>query len=372
MKARVLGDLTPQRFLRNYWQRKPLFVKNALREMASCFEPALLFDLALREDVESRLVLRERGRWRVEHGPFRRADLKRLPSRGWSLLVQGADMHLDAARALMDRFDFVPYARHDDLMVSLAPEGGGVGPHFDSYDVFLLQARGARRWRIGAQPDLTLVEGAPLRILEQFRPERELTVEPGDLLYLPPRYAHEGVALSESITCSIGFRAPSAEELVGSFLQWLPDALSSSGRYCDPGLALQRHPAQISTAMVRRIESMLRAIRWGRAEVERFVGAQLTEPKSQIWFEPPRPALPFARFLQHAQRRGVRLALKSRMLFRDRHFFINGDYVRARSGDCSALVALADARRLAPWTDPSPQAARQVYAWYRQGYVELL
>jgi 50S ribosomal protein L16 3-hydroxylase len=372
MNERVLGDLTPQRFLRSYWQRKPLFVKGAAPELARCFEPAMLMDLASREDVESRLVLRSRGRWSVRHGPFTRADLKRLPPRGWSLLVQGADLHLDAARALMDRFCFLPYARQDDVMLSLSPSGGGVGAHFDSYDVFLLQARGRRRWRIGAQRDLALEPRAPLRILESFRPQRELNVEPGDLLYLPPRYAHEGVALSECITCSIGFRAASAQELVASFLQWLPDTLRLEGRYRDPGLAPASHPAEIGGSMVRQFEKMLHAIRWQRGTVERFIGEHLTEPKAHVWFRGPERPLPFASFLRHAAQHGVRLAHKSRMLFRGELIFINGECVRTAARHRAALVALADARKLAPWRNPPSRAARQVYDWYRLGYVELL
>jgi 50S ribosomal protein L16 3-hydroxylase len=372
MEQRLLGDLTPQRFLRTYWQRKPLFVKGAAPELARCFEPATLMALASRDDVESRLVLYSRGRWSVRHGPFARADLARLPSRGWSLLVQGADLHLDAARALMNRFSFVPYARQDDVMLSLAPGGGGVGAHFDSYDVFLLQARGRRRWRIGAQRDLALEPRAPLRILKSFRPQREIAVEPGDLLYLPPHYAHEGVALSECITCSIGFRAPSAQELAASFLQWLPDTLRLEGRYRDPGLAPQAHPAEIGGPMVQQCERMLRAVRWQRDTVERFIGEHLTEPKAHVWFSGPKRPLPFASFLRHAAQRGVRLAHKSRMLFRGERVFINGECVRAPSRHRAALIALADERKLAPWRNPPPQAARQVYDWYRLGYVELL
>lgn len=372
MEQRVLGELTPQRFLRAYWQRKPLFVKSAAPDLARCFEPAMLMDLAVREDVESRLVLRRRGRWSVQHGPFERADLEQLPSRGWSLLVQGADLHLDAARALMDRFSFVPYARQDDVMLSLSPSGGGVGAHFDSYDVFLLQGRGRRRWRIGAQRDLALEPRAPLRILKSFRPQREIVVEQGDLLYLPPRYAHEGVALSECITCSIGFRAPSAQELVTSFLQWLPDRLRLEGRYRDARLAPPSHPAEIGGSMMRQLEQMLRAIRWQHATAERFIGEHLTEPKAHVWFRAPERPLPFASFLRHAAHRGVRLAHSSRMLFRGELVFINGESVRAPSRQRSALIALADARKLAPWRNPPPQAARQVYDWYRLGYVELL
>jgi 50S ribosomal protein L16 3-hydroxylase len=365
------GKSSAEAFVRTHWQRRPWFARSALTGFAERFEPAMLLELAGRDDVESRLVRRAGSRFSVEHGPFAPKALQRLPARGWSLLVQGADRHLPAARALMDRFDFIPYARQDDVMLSLSPPGGGVGAHFDSYDVFLVQARGRRRWRFGRQRDLALVPQAPLRILESFQPEREIVVEPGDVLYLPPRYAHEGVALDECITCSIGFRAPTRQELASSFLAWLPDALALAGRYRDRDPAVPRHPAEIGAAMVQEVETILAAIRWSRAGVERFIGEHWTEPAAQVWFRAPRTTLPFARFLHHAKCRGVRLALGSRMLFRRDHVFINGESIRVRGAARQALTALADEREAIPWRSRSLQAARHVYEWYRAGYVEL-
>jgi 50S ribosomal protein L16 3-hydroxylase len=366
------GALTAERFLRTHWQRKALFVASALTEIAQRFEPAMLIELAGRDDVESRLVRREGRRWQVEHGPFPRARLERLPSRGWSLLVQGADLYLPPARALMDRFDFIPYARQDDVMLSLSPPGGGVGPHFDSYDVFLVQARGRRRWRIGSQRDLALVRNAPLRILQSFRPEREYTVEPGDVLYLPARYAHEGVAIDECITCSVGFRAPSRQEIATGFLQWLQDHLRLSGRYRSRETASPRHPARIPSSMTREFEAMIAGIRWSRSMIEQFAGEHMTDPKANVWFQAPQPAMPFARFLAHARARGLRLALQTRMLFRGNRVFINGECVTMPAAARASLVALADERAAMPWRGRSLQAARQVYEWYRAGYVELV
>lgn len=371
MKRPPLGRLSAERFLRRHWQKKPLLVRAALSEFEAAFSVPELFALACRDDVESRLVTRGARRWSVTHGPFRRRELESLPTRNWSLLVQGVENFLPAGRALMARFDFIPYARQDDLMVSLAPPGGGVGPHFDSYDVFLLQVRGRRRWRIGAQTDLSLVEGTPLKLLARFRPEQELVVEPGDLLYLPPRYAHDGVAESDCVTCSIGFRAPGTQELATSFLQWLQDDLTLDGRYCDPRLQAQRHPAQVSSAMLSQVERMLAAMRWRRATVERFLGEHLTEPKPQVWFERPRRALAFAAFTARARRDGVRLALKTRMLYRGRHVFINGEAIAVPGPARPALRAFADRREAIPWASDSVWAARRLHAWYRCGYVEL-
>ncbi|MCC7079246.1 MAG: cupin domain-containing protein [Burkholderiales bacterium] len=371
MSEATAGAITAERFLRRHWQQKALFVRSALTEIGQCFEPAMLIELATRDDVESRLVRRERTRWSVEHGPFPRRRLERLPARGWSLLVQGADLHLPAARTLMDRFDFIPYARQDDVMLSLAPPGGGVGAHFDSYDVFLVQAYGRRRWRIGRQRDLTLKSGAPLRILKSFRPEHEYTVEPGDVLYLPARYAHEGVATTQCITCSVGLRAPTRQEITTSFLQWLPDKIALAGRYRDREKTLSKHPAQIASAMLREIEAVLAAVRWSRATVEQFAGEYLTEPKAHVWFRAPVRIVSFMRFSAHARSRGIRLAAATRMLFHGDRLFVNGESLSMPAAARAALIALADERAALPWRNRSAPAARHLYQWYRAGYVEL-
>src|SRR5262245_59526519 len=187
-----LGDLTAAQFLRRHWQKRPLLVRGALPECADLVRRDTLFALAEREDLESRLVSRNGDKWRVVQGPFTTRQLVRLPRAGWTLLVQGVDRALAAVQELSQRFAFIPYARLDDVMVSYAPSGGGVGPHFDSYDVFLLQGEGVRRWRVSRQRDLSLVDGAPLRILRRFRPSREWLLDAGDMLYLPPRWAHDG------------------------------------------------------------------------------------------------------------------------------------------------------------------------------------
>jgi len=362
--------LSAASFLRRYWQRKPLLLRGALPDIVDMFSASELRRLAMRDDVESRLVTYARGRWGLDHGPFRQSELKKPPTRLWSLLVQGVDMHLVKARELLDRFSFVPYARLDDVMLSLAPPGGGVGPHFDSYDVFLLQIHGTRRWRIGLQTDLTLKE-APLRILRNFQPQREFDVTPGDLLYLPPQYAHEGVAVTECITCSVGFRAPSRQELANAFLEWLPDMLHLEGRYADPGLAPTREPAAIATAMIDQTQQMLAGIRWKRELVEDFLGQYLTEPKPHVWFAPPEPTLSLDRFVKQARATGVRLSLKSRMLYRGERAFINGDAIEVPEPAREAVHALANQRILVPWRTRSTWATRTLYSWYCSGYVEL-
>ncbi|MGN6701754.1 MAG: cupin domain-containing protein, partial [Burkholderiaceae bacterium] len=247
----LLGGLTPAAFLAEYWHKRPLLVRQAVPDPQSLPSRDRLFELAAHDDVEARLIVRDRSGWQVDHGPF--FTLPSPKRKDWTLLVQGVNLHDGAADALLRRFRFLPDARLDDVMISYAADGGGVGPHFDSYDVFLLQAHGSRRWRIGAQSDLSLVEGAPLKILRGFAPEQEFILEPGDMLYLPPNYAHEGVAIGECTTCSIGFRAPSYQELGEAFLQFMAETIDLPGRYADPDLVPTRHPAQIGKTMLAQV-----------------------------------------------------------------------------------------------------------------------
>ncbi len=182
----LLGGLAPERFMRRHWHKQPLLVRQAIPGLSPPLNRAGLFALAQSDEVESRLLVRSGAEWRLRHGPISRRALPPLSRPGWTLLLQGADLHVDAARALLDRFRFVPDARIDDLMISYASDGGGVGPHVDSYDVFLLQANGRRRWQLARRYDPSLRPGLPLAILRQFLPEQEWVLEPGDMLYLPP------------------------------------------------------------------------------------------------------------------------------------------------------------------------------------------
>lgn len=375
MKSTLLGGLTPAGFLRRHWQKEPLFVRGALPDCGEWLTRAALFEWATRDNVESRLVMHSRGRWQVEQGPFPATRLKRLPARGWSLLVQGVEQHDPRAARLLQAFSFIPHARLDDLMVSYAPPGGGVGPHFDSYDVFLLQGKGKRRWRLNAQRDLALVEGAPLRILKNFRHTQEWITRQGDLLYLPPCHAHDGVALEDCMTLSVGFRAPRHQELAQRFLEHLQDGLSLEGLYEDRGLRLQRHPGELSKAMLQQFSRVLARIAWRDADVRQFAGRYLTEPKDLVVFATPRTVLTLAAFAGRAARGGVRLALASRMLFRGREVFINGEMYAMHTlpaDDRGLLMRLANRRELPPGAlQREGEVLALLYGWYRAGYVEV-
>jgi 50S ribosomal protein L16 3-hydroxylase len=368
----LLGGLAVERFLAQYWQRKALLVRAALPQFEGLFSRAQLFALAARDDVESRLIVRHGRRYALEHGPFRAAHLRRLPARNWTLLVQGTNLIDRRADALLRRFAFLPYARLDDVMVSYAAPGGGVGPHFDSYDVFLLQGFGRRRWRYGAQRDLTLRPGLPVKILQRFTPAHDVVLSPGDLLYLPPRYAHDGVAVEACATYSIGFRAPAHQELAEAFLDHVRDTLDLPGRYADRGLHASAHPAHLDAATVRRLASPLARIRWRNADVARFIGCFLSEPKPHVTFEPPAPIAP-RMFAARARRAGVRLDPRTQLLYDAREVYVNGASMRPGARTRAALRRLADARALdRAALQRAPAGLFDVlHDWYAHGYLEF-
>ena len=287
----LLGGITQAEFLRDYWHKKPLLIRQAIPGFQAPIAPQQLFALASQEDIESRLVTKNKGKWQLQQGPFE--QLPDATAKPWTLLVQGVNLVDPDADALLRQFKFLPEARLDDLMISYASDGGGVGPHFDSYDVFLLQAHGQRRWQISAQEDLTLIDGMPLKILKNFVPEQEFILEPGDMLYLPPHYAHDGVAIGECMTWSVGFRAPTYQELGVAFLQFMSDSIDLPGRYADPDLKPVKHPAEIGKNMLDRVARELRKVEFTADDIAIFLGEYLSSPKPSVMFDPPqRPLTP--------------------------------------------------------------------------------
>ena len=336
----LLGGLSPQRFMQRHWQKKPLLVRAAVAAARPLLDRAQLFELAAREEVESRLIVREGKRWKMRRGPLARRALPPVSQREWTLLVQGVDLHHAPARELLEQFRFIPDARLDDLMISWASDGGGVGPHFDSYDVFLLQLQGRRRWRIGRQDDLTLQQGVPLKILANFIAQDEYVLEPGDMLYLPPGYAHDGTALGECQTCSIGFRAPGRSELARELLQRLAedaDDTAPTALYRDAGASAADSPGAVPAGLQQFAAQSLQAALKDPQALNRALGEYLSEPKANVWFEPgPSPVAMGA----------VVLDRRSRMLHDQRHVFLNGDSWRASGRDATLMRALADQRQL--------------------------
>jgi 50S ribosomal protein L16 3-hydroxylase len=274
---------------------------------------------------------------------------------------------------LLQQFNFIPHARLDDLMVSYAPDGGGVGPHFDSYDVFLLQGCGQRLWRMSEQKDLSLVAGAPLRILQNFHSEQEWTLSAGDMLYLPPHVAHWGIAIGDCMTYSIGFRAPSAEELSGEFLNYLQMRRELSGRYSDPDLTVQSHPAEISAGMIKKVDSILDGLKWNEEDVARFLGQYLSEPKSHVVFEPP-PSMSLKTFCKRIALDGIKLGYKSQLLKAQDSFYLNGEVLEVDPDSVDLMMKLADDRQLT--SDELSEAVKihenlvaQLYDWYLAGWL---
>lgn len=369
MKNNPLGGLTPRAFLARHWQKRPLLIRGAIPDFKNLLSVEALYELAARDDCESRLIGRENRTWELEHGPFDPDVYRKLPSARWTLLVQGLNHFLPAVDALMRRFAFVPYARLDDVMVSYAVKGGSVGPHVDSYDVFLLQGEGRRRWRISSQRDIVLDPKAPIRVMKNFRAEQEWVLEPGDMLYLPPGVPHEGVALDPCMTYSIGFRAPTAQELATQFLDFMQERVNLRGMYRDPDLQAQRSPAQIGDAFVQQAETMLTNIRWSRRDVEEFLGNFLSEPKAHVQFERPRRVMPLDIFARTLARRGARLALTSAMLYRGSRWYINGEAIVAAPEWRATLRELADRRSLPPGTSVDDTLLPVLHDWYAAGYL---
>jgi 50S ribosomal protein L16 3-hydroxylase len=365
--ATLLGGLSPDAFLRRHWQRKARLIRGAMPDFEDLISPDDLLKLACTQDCRSRLVLKQGRRWEVRHGPFSIRELRRLPAKGWALLVQDVNLVLRSAHDLLMQFHFIPYARMDDLMVSLAPHGGGVGPHFDSYDVFLLQAHGRRRWQLSTQTDLALVESAPLRILKKFRKDEEHVLDPGDMLYLPPGVAHHGVAMGQCMTYSIGFRSPSFQELASGFLTDLEDNLNIEGMYRDPRMRAANAPAQIPAQMIEDAHSLIAKLDTSRARVVKFLGRYLTEPKPQVVFSPPTLPLSRPKFAAALRQRGAELDLRTQMLFSGNHLFINGEHLEHAAG--GHLAELANRRCLARANKLNSATLEKLYEWYRAGYL---
>ena len=362
----LLGGLTASQFMRRHWHKKPLLVRQAIPGFKAPIPRARLLAMAGEDGVESRLIQQLEGdNWKLSHGPLSRRSLPALTKPGWTVLVQGVDMHDAKAHELLQQFRFVPEARLDDLMISFATDQGGVGPHFDSYDVFLLQAQGKRRWRIGRQKDLSLQQGKPLKILSNFEPEEEFVLEPGDMLYLPPKWAHDGVAEGECMTYSIGFRSPDRSELGRELLLRMsdePDEPETPVIYRDPKQEAVSNPALIPEGMYDFAREALKKAMAEPLALERALGEYLTDPKPNVWFE-------------HGDENGmfesVVLDRRTRMMYDAKHIFINGESYLAGGRDATLMRKLADTRALSrkDLATASDDALELLSSWFDAGWV---
>jgi 50S ribosomal protein L16 3-hydroxylase len=362
----LLGGLTPSQFMKRHWQKKPLLVRNAIPGFVPCMGRADLVALAGQEGVASRLIVDSPKGWKMKHGPFSKRSLPPFSQKKWTFLVQGVDLHDDGVHDLLQQFRFVPDARLDDVMVSYATDGGGVGPHFDSYDVFLLQAHGQRRWRIGRNKDLTLQPGVPLKILQNFEPEEEFVLNPGDMLYLPPKYAHDGVAVGECMTWSVGFRAPQEGELARELLMGLADeAFEALGHklYRDPQQLAVTNPAAIPPSLAGFARQVIDKALQNPRLLDSLLGEYLTEPKAQVWFESTAVAADVSA--------GVQLDRRTKMMYDAQHVFINGESFMVGGKDAAVLRLLADDRCIsgAQVKRLSQDAHEALIDWASEGWL---
>lgn len=358
----LLGGMSPERFMKEYWQKKPLLVRGAIpafalaqeagQELTSPLSMADLADLASQKNVESRLI--QSKPWSLGHGPFKRQQIPSLNQKDWTLLVQGVNGHHPAAKTVMSWFRFIPEARLDDLMISIAGPNGGVGPHVDSYDVFLLQMAGRRQWKISDQKDLRLKDGLPLKILKNFQATDDWVLEPGDMLYLPPNIAHDGIALDAGCqTWSIGFRVPTYKELINEILWRTTEALENDPKLCklysDPNQPATLDPALVPDELVKVIQNQLNAITWSKSDVSCTLAAVLSEPKPQVIFTPPTPLLSFSEFKKAVRTHGLALSPLSKALYDKDFLYLNGESMSdSEAEDWEFWCHLAKTQSLSP------------------------
>lgn len=337
----LFGGISPQEFMRTYWHKKPLLVRGAIpafalaqneqQTLSSPISAKTLFAIAAQEAAEARLI--QSKPWRLTEGPFQTKALPSLDQPNWTLLLQGMETHHPAAATILSWFRFIPDARLDDLMISIAGLGGGVGPHFDSYDVFLMQMAGRRHWRISAQKDLSLNPKLPLKILQHFEVEQEWVLNPGDMLYLPPHIAHDGIAMDAGCqTWSVGFRSPSYKELLQEGLWRLAESLEDipelGKHYADPSQLASTNPEQLPPELIAQIAAKLQDLKLNT--VKTFlpgIAAYLSEPKQRAVFtRPSRPLSPTA-FTKTLSQKLLRAQPQTRILSIDMEIFCNGDNV---------------------------------------------
>ena len=367
-----LGGMSVQTFLKEYWHKKPLLIRQAIPNFQAFYQPQDAIDALQNEAIESRLAIDDADNgWSLQHGPVKKKAIPSRKQNRWTALIQGVDLHHPLGHALINLFRFIPDVRLDDLMISFATDGGGVGPHYDAYDVFLLQGYGKRHWRISQETDRSIRPNLPVRILQHFTPEQDWVLEPGDMLYLPPQYAHDGIAVGDCMTYSIGFRTPSYQELGVALLQFIEDNLELSGHYADPKLKYQDTPAQIPNEMINDISKRLQEMRWDKDWVTESLGCYLSEPKPSVFFDLP-SSCTLAQFKNRIKKQGLQLAFATKMLYRAPWVFINGEHFVADGVDAEVLQQLANQRALSAEEIGSITKDSELWAvwhdWYEQGW----
>ena len=327
------ANFSVDQFLSEYWQRKPLLIKGALPNFEDPLTPEELAGLACEDGVESRIVFTRGANYRMQQSPFQESDFTSLPRKNWTLLVQAVDQYLPEVKALLQCVNFVPSWRVDDVMISYAAPGGGVGPHFDYYDVFLVQGRGHRTWRVGQEcsSDDTLRTASGLKLLKEFHQTAEYTLEPGDVLYVPPGIAHWGVSQDASICYSLGFRAPAVADMLLGFTDFLAAALPPDLRYTDPQPLSGEEGGEISTAALQQVRRLLEASLQDDTALARWFGELQTTPRYPELISPPRRVKPINAENWVCLNSASRLAWHETQDSKQLLCFIDGESVELRS-----------------------------------------
>jgi 50S ribosomal protein L16 3-hydroxylase len=349
-----IGQTPVQQFMQEDWHTRPRLFKQAFPNLEPLCDFETIFDMASDEDIESRLVRKTQEGWDLERGPFE--ALPSLDEKNWTVLVQGIDHHLPEAYDLLQQFRFIPDARLDDIMLSLASDQGGVGPHYDSYDVFLIQMHGKRRWKIGPLPEkeIELLDNCPLKILKNFEPTEEFVLEPGDMLYLPPKYGHDGVAEGICSTISVGFRSPSKAEILAGLLRDFADHVENdehmkSTLFSDPKRKPQTTPAEIPEDMLNFACKLFDDFSADSCQISRSLGKLLTEPKPHVYFINNTEEMTASEILETLRARGIALSMKTKMLFNKSRCYINGEEIEPCSASTlKQLQDLANQREMPP------------------------
>jgi len=347
-KTHILGKTSINDFLKNYWQKKPLLIKNAIANFESPITESDLFTIAQNEEAVSRLIEYKQDIWQVKYGPFKKSDLPKKTNIPWTILVQNINHYLPFAESFLNLFKFIPYARLDDLMISYATKKGSVGPHFDSYDVFLFQAQGIREWKISDQKKFTLDKKSSIKIITNFKSKNSWVLKPGDMLYLPPNIGHWGISQSDDcLTYSIGFRAPATFEIQSKFLDFIQDHLIANENeiYKDPNLAPQKNPAEISSNMTKAMRNIVDRLRWDKSSINHFIGQLLSEPIESSVFETRKP-LNLKAFEKRIVNKTLKLNSKTRMLFIKNNFYVNGEFLKIDKKYTLFLKQLANDREI--------------------------
>lgn len=328
--SRFDPSFNPENFLKQYWQKSPVLLRQTIA-VDNLIDSDELAGLALESSVESRLIhtKNEATEWHLKHGPLTESDFKELPESDWTLLVQAVDHWIPEVRSFMKEFSFIPEWRIDDIMISFATDNGGVGPHFDQYDVFLVQLEGRREWKLGqlCDDDTDLADQMPVKLMTDFQEQDRWTLEPGDILYLPPGFAHWGTSIGNSMTLSVGFRAPSESEIVSEFGHFLSSTISDFKRYNDANIKPRTHePHRIQDEDIERVQSILRKLANDKQAVGTWLGHYMTEPKyDDIGVETG--DWTFDDFLSHWKHSNLFRNASSRIAYNDNHVFVDGQIV---------------------------------------------